>query len=191
MGLVRKTLSVSTLGLIPFRSKKEKLRTAVQQRDAAAEALKAVEANLERAKQRVAEAELLALKEAGRANKAQRAQAKDVQSRRKRRRAKAGSALVAVEERVKPLSGRAKKELLKAERRAEKAAGHTFGVIEEKAEQLSRRAGKKLAKAQKKTQKRARRLGKDAEVASRHALDKAREAAVAQVESVHAAVGGS
>src|SRR4051794_30178223 len=68
MGLIRKTLSVSTLGVIPFRSKKEKLRRAERAtRDAESElerersARAHAESRISEAENRVKKAQLAAL----------------------------------------------------------------------------------------------------------------------------------
>jgi hypothetical protein len=57
MGLVRKTLSVGTLGLVSFRSKKEKLRRADRARFEAEEALERETNAREAAEVRIAAAE--------------------------------------------------------------------------------------------------------------------------------------
>jgi hypothetical protein len=75
MGLIRKTISISTLGIVPFRSKKERLRRAERacsdaNRELAAEqaAREAVEGRVSAAEKRAKLAELLALHEAKAAN---------------------------------------------------------------------------------------------------------------------------
>jgi hypothetical protein len=71
MGLVRKTLSISTLGLVSFRSKKERLRRAEADLDAANEDLErehlarsGAEARIAAAEKRARSAELQTLKAA-------------------------------------------------------------------------------------------------------------------------------
>lgn len=128
MGIIRKTLSVSTLGIIPFRSKKELLRRAEKERRAA-------EAQLERetlarsmldkrvaaAEKRVREAELTALHEAKVAAKAKGKAAKG--GRRGRRAAKnersARSVLSEIVEAAQPV---VQEQAKVAGRRARKAA---------------------------------------------------------------------
>ena len=57
MGIIRKTMSVGTLGLVSFRSKKEKLRKAEAQAETAAADLLREHQARELAEQRVAKAE--------------------------------------------------------------------------------------------------------------------------------------
>jgi hypothetical protein len=71
MGLIRKTVSISTLGLVPFRSKRERLRRAEAAQQEASSELAAEQAARAAADERVAaaekraeQAELLALHEA-------------------------------------------------------------------------------------------------------------------------------
>jgi hypothetical protein len=139
VGIIRKTLSVSTLGIVPFRSKKELLRRAEKERRAA-------EAQLERetmarsmldkrvaaAEKRVREAELTALHEAKAAAKARGKAAKG--GRRGRRAARkersARSVLTelveaaqpVVQEQAKVAGRRARKAAERAQREAKKAA---------------------------------------------------------------------
>src|SRR3546814_17527281 len=62
LGIIRKTLSISTLGIVPFRSKKELLHRAEQGQQAAQEALAVVQAARAAADRRVADAERRAKK---------------------------------------------------------------------------------------------------------------------------------
>jgi hypothetical protein len=71
MGLIRKTLSISTLGLVSWRSKKERLREAEEELDTARALLERtskkqslLENRLDEAEQRAKEAELTALRDA-------------------------------------------------------------------------------------------------------------------------------
>src|SRR3546814_17976891 len=71
LGIIRKTLSISTLGIVPFRSKKELLHRAEQGQQSAPEERAVVQAARAAADRRVADAdrraqqaELLALHEA-------------------------------------------------------------------------------------------------------------------------------
>jgi hypothetical protein len=57
MGLIRKTVSVGTLGVVPFRSKKEKLRRAERARLEAEDALEREHSAREEAEVRIAAAE--------------------------------------------------------------------------------------------------------------------------------------
>src|SRR3546814_18594570 len=57
LGIIRKTLSISTLGIVPFRSKKELLHRAEQGQQAAQEELAVVQAARAAADRRVADAE--------------------------------------------------------------------------------------------------------------------------------------
>lgn len=146
MGVIRKTLSISTLGIIDFRSKKEQLRRAEKaQRSARAElageqaARAAADRRIAAAERRARQAELVALQQA---KKAEVASGK----RRDRRRAKANQAIDAIEEFVtsnapvleehaKDLGRRGRKAAAKAAKQAEAAA--------EKASKQARKHGKR------------------------------------------------
>ena len=151
MGLIRKTASVATLGIIPFRSKKEKLRRAEKahreaQVDLAGEQAARAEADkrLVAAEKRARQAELQALQQAKRADVAR--------GKRKERRRKArsearaaiedlvGSATPVVEERAKDLGRRGRKAAAKAAKRAEAAAEEA----RKQAKKQGRRARKKM-----------------------------------------------
>src|SRR5215203_6059454 len=100
MGLVRKTVSIGTLGIVPFRSKKEQLRRAQKAHlEAEAELAGEQAARTESdkrviaAEKRARQAELLALQQAKKAGKA----GKDQRKRRARRREAAASAIEAIE----------------------------------------------------------------------------------------------
>ncbi len=146
MGLIRKTLSISTLGIVDFRSKKEQLRRAEKAHRAARAELVGEQAARAAADKRIAEAEkrarqaeLVALQQSKKA---------DVASgkRRDRRRAAAAHAKEAieefvttnapvVEERAKDLGRRGRKAATKAAKQAEVAAA--------KARKEARKQGKK------------------------------------------------
>ena len=92
MGVIRKTVSISTLGIVPFRSKKEQLRRAEKAyRDAQVElvgeqaAREESDKRLAAAEKRARQAELLALQQAKKADVART-------KRTARRRARAASA---------------------------------------------------------------------------------------------------
>ncbi len=151
MGLIRKTASVATLGIIPFRSKKEKLRRAEKaHREAEAELLGEQAARAESdkrlaaAEKRARNAELLALQQAKKADIA-RGKRRD---RRRKARAHArdaiddlvGSTTPVVEERAKELSRRGRKAAAKAAKRAEAAAEEA----RKQAKKQGRRARKKM-----------------------------------------------
>ena len=79
MGIIRKTVSIGTLGIVPFRSKKEQLRRAEKaHREAEAElageqaARAEVDKRLAEAEKRARQAELLALQQAKKADVAER-----------------------------------------------------------------------------------------------------------------------
>ena len=133
MGLIRKTLSISTFGIVDFRSKKEQIRRAEKAQRAAQAELAGVEAARRVTDQRLAEAEtrarkaeLLALRQAKLADEGKT-------SRRDRRHARRSDALEAieglvasagpaVEEQAKKLSRRGRKAAKKARKQAEAAA---------------------------------------------------------------------
>jgi hypothetical protein len=96
MGIIRKTASISTLGLVKFRSKKDRLRRAESARRTAADDLAAEQAARTAAEDRVAaaekrarQAELEALHEAKRADKHRRKHHDDGAGRGRRARRKA------------------------------------------------------------------------------------------------------
>jgi hypothetical protein len=146
MGVIRKTLSVSTLGIVDFRSKKEQLRRAEKaHREARAElageqaARSAADQRIAAAEKRARQAELLALQQSKKADVAKG-------KRRDRRRAAASQAIDAiegfvstnapvVEERAKDLGRRGRKAAAKAAKRAEAAAA--------RARKEARKQGKK------------------------------------------------
>ena len=151
MGLIRKTVSIGTLGIVPFRSKKEKLRRAEKaHREAHAELLGEQAARAESdkrlaaAEKRARQAELLALQQS---KKADIARGKRKERRRKaRHEARAaiedlvGSATPVVEERAKEIGRRGRKAAAKAAKRAEAAAEEA----RKQAKKQGRRARKKV-----------------------------------------------
>lgn len=136
MGVIRKTLSISTLGIVNFRSKKEQLRRAEKAHRAARAELEGEQAARSAADKRIAaaekrtrQAEMLALQQAKKADIARG-------KRRERRRASASQAreaieglvatnLPAMEERAKDLGRRGRKAAAKAAKQAEAAASKT------------------------------------------------------------------
>ena len=150
MGVIRKTLSISTLGIVDFRSKKEQLRRAEKaHRTARAElageqaARSAADKRIAAAEKRARQAELLALQQS---KKADVARGKRKDRRRERRAAATSHAMDAiegfvttnapvVEERAKDLGRRGRKAASKAAKRAEAAA--------DQARKEARKQGKK------------------------------------------------
>ncbi|MEJ7764296.1 MAG: hypothetical protein WKF86_02260 [Acidimicrobiales bacterium] len=143
MGLVRKTLSISTVGLVSFRSKKEKLRRAEAEREVATAELLREQKARELAEHRVVTAEkkahvaeLLALKAAGDARKASRKERsrkekepkgrlEDAMANASRR---AKKARARAEAKAKEARARAEKEATRARRRAKKGVEATVGA---------------------------------------------------------------
>lgn len=129
MGMIRKTFSIATLGIVDFRSKKELLRRAEKaKRDARAElageqAARAVaDKRIVAAEKRARQAELLALQQAKRAEAAKA-------KRKQRRKGTAAqvidtieSAAGPLEERARDLGRRGRKAAAKAAKQAEAAA---------------------------------------------------------------------
>jgi hypothetical protein len=139
MGVIRKTASISTLGLVNYRSKKELLKRAEKDRDSAQTEL--AQAKLARdvldervsaTEKRAHRAELKALQQAKKADGAKRKQ--------RRRARKSGINLDAVEEQAKELSRRGRRAAAKAAKQAEVAAAKA----QKSASKQGRRAKKKL-----------------------------------------------
>jgi hypothetical protein len=151
MGLVRKTVSIGTLGIVPFRSKKEKLRRAEKAHRKAEEALAdehaaraEVDKRLAAAEKRARQAELQALQQAKKA---------DVAKGKRRERRRQGrvhameaiedfvaAATPAMEDRAKELSRRGRRSAKRAAKRAEAAAAQA----RKEAKKQGRRAKKKV-----------------------------------------------
>lgn len=153
MGLIRKTLSISTLGVVDFRSTKELLRRAEKAHEAAEAELASEQAARTAADRRIAaaekrarQAELLALQQA---KKAEVAKGK----RRDRRKAATAQAFDAIEGFVST----------------------TTPVVEERAKDLSRRGRKAAAKAGKQAEAAAAKAAKQAEAAAAKAQKEARK----------------
>ena len=150
MGIIRKTVSIGTIGIVPFRSKREQLRRAEKaHREAEAElagehaARIEVDRRLAEAEKRARQAELLALQQA---KKAEVASGRRRDRRREaRKHAKeaiedlVASASPAVEERAKELSRRSRKAAKRAAKKAEAAA--------EEARKQAKKQGRRAAGA--------------------------------------------
>jgi hypothetical protein len=125
MGMIRKTLSISTLGLVNFRSKKELLRRAEADLDAATTELErehaaraAYESRVGLAERRTRQAELQALQAAKKAAKLRGKKGKRARTLAER----LGEVLDAAEPKVRSGAEEAKVRGRKARKRAEKAA---------------------------------------------------------------------
>jgi hypothetical protein len=148
--LIRKTVSISTLGIVDFRSKKERIRRAEKAYQSAQAELigeqtarAAADKRIAAAEKRARQAELLALQQAKKAD--------DVRGRRrKRRQAAVGHTIEALEsfvaanapvaeEKAKELGRRGRKAAAKAAKRAEAAA--------EEARKQARKQGRRAKKA--------------------------------------------
>ncbi len=108
MGVVRKTMSVGTLGVVKFRSKKEKLRRAERSRRDAEVALEREHSARAAAEERISAAEkrvLRALADAGQAakqlDKSKKKQSKHQTKRRHRRAEKVSELLASAEPMVR------------------------------------------------------------------------------------------
>lgn len=150
MGVIRKTMSISTLGIVNFRSKKEQIRRAQKAHREAQAALVGEHAARTAADQRIAaaekrarQAELVALQQSKKADKARG-------GRRSRRKAAASGALEAtrdfvsanspvVEERAKDLGRRGRKLAAKATKQAEAAAGEARKQARKQGKRAKRR----------------------------------------------------
>lgn len=162
MGVIRKTLSISTLGIVDFRSKKEQLRRAEKAHRAARAELAAEQAartaadkRITAAEKRTRQAELLALQQA---KKAEVAKGK----RRARRKAATNQAFEAIEGFVTA----------------------TTPVVEERAKELGRRGRKAAAKAAKQAEAAAAKARKEARKQGRRAKHKLDEVSDAATEFV-------
>ncbi|QGG93769.1 hypothetical protein [Actinomarinicola tropica] len=165
MGLIRKTLSISTLGLVSWRSKKERIRRAEKAlADAEADlerehqAREAADGRLSEALKRAKKAELDAIQEAEAAGK----------ERRRRKRHDKAAAAATMKAARKPKSRRAK-------RKAEKARGRRTERLKKDADEITRRARQRIEEAEKA-------LGPRLETAS----VKAKSAGADAVERTHA-----
>lgn len=172
MGVIRKTLSISTLGLVSWRSKKEKLRRAEKALVAAEEELEREHAALAEADSRVSaalkrakKAELEAIHEAEVATK---------ETRRRKRHDKAAAAAAATAAK-KPKSKRQSK---RQDRKAAKARAARKERLRKDADEITRRARERIQEVEKS-------MGPRLETAS----EKARSAKDEAVERTHAMAG--
>lgn len=166
MGLVRKTLSISTLGLVNFRSKKELLARAENDLASASDELdrehrarEAAEARVSVAERRTKAAELQALHAAKRAAKLRGkkgAQARTLLDR-------LNEAAAAAEPKLQEAGRKGRKAAKKAAKKARKKAGDAVATYEpkirdavEQAQTRGRRAAKKARKSAKAEAKKAR-----------------------------------
>lgn len=165
MGVIRKTVSISTLGIVPFRSRKELLKRAEKDRKAAEAELDREQAARLEADRRVAAAE----------KRVQRAE------------------LVALHETKVAAKAKAKGKGRRRGRRARRTALERFGdlvegaqpVVEEQAKAVGRRA-RKAAKASRHAAQRAQR---EAGRGGRRARARMRELEATMAPHVEAAAG--
>jgi hypothetical protein len=157
VGVIRKTMSITTLGIVPFRSKKDRLKRAEKAQAEAQIALDEAGARVALAERRARAAELLALQEAKRAAKGKRSRktkrqeanaawaalevARERRGRRARKRRDAFSSVIDRLEAVPvdEVLGEVKVRGRKARRRAEALAaqaGERVVDLREKAEEL-------------------------------------------------------
>lgn len=138
MGLIRKTLSISTLGLVGWRSKKELLRDAEAERDAARADLEHSSRRQGKLLEKLAEAEARAAE----AEKAVRKSARRRGSTRDRVTAKSHGLLDSVRETVEPVVDSTEKKGRRARKRAIKRSAE----LRASTEKTGRRARKSAAK---------------------------------------------
>ena len=153
MGLIRKTVSIATVGIVPFRSKKEQLRRARRDHeDAVADlerekgARSSLDSRVAAAEKRAREAELKALQVAKRLAKAKDAADDGRRKRRKARGAAAAAALTSAASTAEEKASTAAAEAVKLGRRARKQAKQAAA----EAQKMGRRARKRAEKAAKK-----------------------------------------
>ncbi len=153
MGIIRKTLSISTVGIVSFRSKKELLRRAEKDRRAAESELDREQAarleadrRVAAAEKRVQQAELTALREAKVAAKA-KTKAKGSSRRGRRRARRGGDQLSGAREMLGDLVAAAQpvvqdqaKAAGRGARKAAKAARQTADTAQREATRRGRRA---------------------------------------------------
>ena len=151
MGVIRKTVSISTLGIVPFRSRKELLRRAEKDRRAAEAELtreSAARAEAERrvaeAKKRVEKAELTALHEAKVAAKAKGRRRAKKQSRRTARLTEARDLLTGLVEAAQPVVQEQTEAVGRRARKAAKASRQAAERAQREASKGGRRARAKL-----------------------------------------------
>ena len=184
MGLVRKSLSISTLGLVNFRSKKELLRRAESDLDAAnaelarhQEARTAAEGRVGTAEKRTRQAELQALHAAKKAAKLRGKKGKRARSLAER----LSDAIDIAEPKLHAAAGEAKVRGRKARKQAQKAAKQAEVRGRKAAKQAAIAAAEAQARAKieaKKGRKRATAAYEDAKVRAEPLLDRAGDVAV-------------
>jgi hypothetical protein len=135
VGVIRKTLSISTLGIVDFRSKKELLRRAEKAQAAARAELIGEQAARAAADERVAAAE----RRARQAEALARQQVKKTEATKRRGRRKA-SVLETLESAASPLEARAKDLGRRGRKAAEKAAKHAEAAAEKARKQARKQA---------------------------------------------------
>jgi colicin import membrane protein len=169
MGLVRKTLSISTLGLVNFRSKKELLRRAESDLDAATTELErehaarsAYESRVGLAEKRTRQAELQALQAAKRAAKLRGKKGKRARTLADR----LSDAIDAAEPKVSAATAEAKVRGRKARKQAKRAAAE--------AQVRGRKARKRAEKAAAEAQVRGRKAAKQTRSAAADARTRAK-----------------
>lgn len=151
MGIIRKTASISTLGIVSFRSKKELLRRAEKDRRAAEAELtreSAARAEAERrvaeATKRVAKAELTALHESKAAAKAKGRRRSKKQARRTARLTEARDLLTGLVEAAQPVVQEQTEAAGRRARKAAKASRQAAERAQREASKGGRRARAKL-----------------------------------------------
>jgi hypothetical protein len=153
MGLVRKTFSVATLGVVSFRSKKEKLRRAERSRCDAERDLERERSARETAERRIAAAEERVKHATGEASRAARrlekVKKKEKAERGRRRRRALGGMLAAAEPSVRSGTHAARDASVdagragrRAGRRARKAASRAARGAQKQAQRSLKRAAK-------------------------------------------------
>lgn len=151
MGAIRKTLSISTLGLVDWRSKKERLRRAETDLEITTKKEELLKQRLLAAEERAEAAEATALREARRGKRSRRL-AGTLGSVRT-----AGSSVVdstletknRVAAEIEPALAGATSDVRRRGRSARKAAEKRAAVLQAQTEKARKRAAKKSAKARK------------------------------------------
>ena len=148
MGLIRKTLSVSTLGLVNWNSKKERLRAANEELELtradleqATEKHSLIRSRLADAERRAEKAELGMLHTARRKNRAarRRARMEAVETAVGDAKRRGSSAIDAAEQRAAELRTQGRRAAKKARKRAAKSAEQAVDTVRDKAEDLIER----------------------------------------------------
>lgn len=151
MGAIRKTLSISTLGLVNWSSKKERLRRAETELEVTAKKEELLKERLLRAEERAAEAEQTALREARRGKRSRRFAGALGSART------AGSSVVdstleaknRVAAEIEPALAGAASDVKRRGRSARTAAEKRSAELQAQSKKARKRAAKKSAKARK------------------------------------------